>query len=48
MSPLTYTLVTDGSSDRGLIPVINWALRENGVSGTINPQWADPSKAKEN
>ncbi len=23
---LTYTLITDGSSDRALIPVINWAL----------------------
>jgi hypothetical protein len=23
---LTYTLITDGSSDRVLIPIINWAL----------------------
>ena len=30
MDELRYTLVADGSSDRALIPIINWVLRENG------------------
>jgi hypothetical protein len=38
---LTYTLISDGSSDRVLIPVINWTLRQNGFGGPIVEQWAD-------
>ena len=39
---LTYTLLTDGSSDRVLIPIINWALDQiDGVR--YNSQYADVS-----
>jgi len=41
MTLLRYTLVSDGSSDRALIPVLTWLLRQNGVKGPINPLWAD-------
>ncbi len=37
---LTYTLITDGSSDRVLIPVINWALDQ--IAGVrYNSQYAE-------
>ncbi|MBI1916369.1 MAG: hypothetical protein HYS12_16800 [Planctomycetes bacterium] len=42
-SPLRYTLVTDGSSDRALLPIINWVLQSipaSGERGFIG-QWAD-------
>ena len=39
---LTYTLLTDGSSDRVLIPIINWALDQiDGVR--YNSQYAEVS-----
>jgi hypothetical protein len=39
---LTYTLITDGSSDRALIPIINWALDQ--VDGVrYNSQYAEIS-----
>lgn len=41
MTDLSYTLVSDGSSDRALLPVINWSLRRQGVALPINPVWAD-------
>jgi hypothetical protein len=43
MRLLRCTLVTDGSSDRALIPILQWLLREHGiqVDGTI--EWFDPS-----
>ncbi len=41
MNELRYTLITDGSSDTVLIPIITWALRVNGIEGAIQPQWAD-------
>jgi hypothetical protein len=41
MTDLRYTLVSDGSSDRALIPILNWLLRENGVQHAIQPSWAD-------
>lgn len=40
MSKIRYTLVSDGSSDRALIPILDWALRENGVL-PAQPAWAD-------
>ena len=30
MMELNYTLVSDGTSDRALIPIINWLIRQNG------------------
>jgi hypothetical protein len=41
MTELRYTLVTDGSSDIALIPILTWLLRENGVAYTIQSEWAD-------
>lgn len=38
---MRYTLVTDGSSDRTLISIVNWALRNVGFAGPIDPSWAD-------
>ena len=41
MRELRYTLVTDGSSDVALIPLLNWLLVEQGVAIAIAPAWAD-------
>lgn len=41
---LRYTLVADGTSDRALIPIITWALRQHGVRWAIQPEWADLSR----
>jgi hypothetical protein len=41
VTDLRYTLVCDGSSDRALLPVINWSLRRQGLTSPINPAWAD-------
>lgn len=41
MNDLRYTLVAEGSSDRALLPILTWLLRENGVVRAINPAWAD-------
>ena len=41
MTELRYTLVTDGSSDAALIPILTWLLRKNGVTYAIQPAWAD-------
>ena len=38
---MRYTLVTDGSSDAALIPILNWLLLENGVTEAIKAEWAD-------
>ena len=44
MTELRYTLVTDGSSDIALIPILTWLLRENGITYTIQSEWADLSR----
>ena len=43
MRRLTFTLLTDGSSDRCLLPHIQWAIREAlaGKSYQLEAQWAD-------
>jgi hypothetical protein len=38
---LRYTLLTDGTSDRALLPVLNWLLRGMKVQAAIQPRWAD-------
>lgn len=43
MDELRYTLVTEGSSDRALMPILNWMLQESGISGAIQGEWADLS-----
>jgi len=37
---LTYTFVSDGSSDKILIPILTWALKQS-IQGPIVSQWAD-------
>jgi len=41
MTELSYTLLSDGSSDRALIPILTWVLRQHEVNIAIQPQWAD-------
>ena len=41
MRELRYTLVTDGSSDIVLIPILTWLLKTQGVACAIQPGWAD-------
>jgi Domain of unknown function (DUF4276) len=41
MSDLTYTLLAEGSSDRALIPILNWILRRLTVDRAIQALWAD-------
>ena len=38
---LRYTLLSDGSSDRALIPILNWLLQTHLNDCAIQPQWAD-------
>lgn len=40
MSLLTFTLLSDGSSDRALLPVLQWLLRQNTVLD-FQGEWAD-------
>jgi hypothetical protein len=40
MNQLSYTLVSDGSSDRLLRPILDWALRENSAA-SFEGHWAD-------
>lgn len=41
MSRLRFTLITDGSSDKTLIPVIHWLLRQHYPDQPIDGEWAD-------
>jgi hypothetical protein len=41
MTDLRYTLLSDGPSDRALLPVLRWLLLENSVRRAIQPQHAD-------
>ena len=38
---ISYTLLTDGSSDRAFIPVLNWLIRELRAEADIQAKWAD-------
>lgn len=41
MDEIHYTLISDGPSDRALIPILTWALREKGDVNRIQAEWAD-------
>ncbi|HEY3227630.1 MAG TPA: hypothetical protein VGJ87_00335 [Roseiflexaceae bacterium] len=41
MAELRYTLLADGSSDRALLPILTWALQQQGVTYAIQSTWAD-------
>ncbi len=44
MAEITYTLLGDGSSDRALLPIINWTFRQHYPQLGIQAQWADFSR----
>jgi len=41
MSAIRYTLLANGGSDRALMPLIEWLLREHLPDRAARPQWAD-------
>lgn len=41
--PINFTLLTDGSSDRVLLPIVRWLLREHLPQTPIDGKWADLS-----
>lgn len=44
---LHYTLLTDGSSDIALLPILDWLLIQNGIEQPIQSQWADLRSQRE-
>lgn len=50
MKEIRYTLLTDGSSDRALLPILSWLLYEHCPAYAVQPEWADlrrlPAKPK--
>jgi len=38
---LSYTLLADGSSDRGLIPILTWMLKRHVPHCAVQSRWAD-------
>lgn len=43
---LRYTLLSDGSSDLALMPILSWLLQAGGVQGEIQAEWADLRKLR--
>ena len=41
MDEIRYTLISDGPSDRALLPILTWVLREKGDVSLVQPEWAD-------
>lgn len=41
MTELRFTLLSDGSSDRALLPLLAWCLREHLSGCAIQSEWAD-------
>lgn len=41
MRELRYTLLSDGSSDNALLPILSWILLEQKISCPIQSEWAD-------
>jgi hypothetical protein len=44
VTSLECTLVSDGSSDRALIPILSWLLKTNGAYLAREIEWYDPSR----
>lgn len=42
-----FTLLSDGSSDKALIPHLTWLLKQNGLAIPIVPSWADLRRLRE-
>lgn len=43
---IQYTLLSEGSSDQALLPILSFVLRERGAE-TVEPQWADIGRLRE-
>ncbi|NUM37052.1 MAG: hypothetical protein HUU50_21125 [Candidatus Brocadiae bacterium] len=41
MKELRYTLVSDGVSDKMLLPILTWLLRNHEINCAIQAAWAD-------
>ena len=41
MKEIRYTLLTDGSSDKALIPVLSWLFYQHCPDYAIQPEWAE-------
>lgn len=41
MKEISYTLVSEGSSDRALLPILTWLLRQHTIGYAIQPVWAE-------
>lgn len=41
MNELRYTLLSEGTSDKALLPILNWLLRLHLPTYAIQPTWAD-------
>lgn len=41
MNELHYVLISDGSADRALLPILTWLLQQHRPSRPIQPRWAD-------
>ena len=41
MDEIRCTLISDGSSDRALLPILSWVLRKKGEVRRIQAEWAD-------
>lgn len=41
MSEITYTLLSDGTSDKALLPIIDWTIRKHHPDIILQSQWAD-------
>ncbi len=44
MITIRYTLLADGPTDRALMPIIDWALRQQNVALVTQRNWADLSR----
>ncbi len=47
MPDLRYTLLPEGSSDRALLPLLTWLLRDIGIRRAIQPNLADVWRLRE-
>ena len=41
MKEIRYTLLSDGPTDRALLPILEWVLRDLGIHLPLVAQWAD-------
>ncbi len=44
MTEITYTLLSDGSSDKALLPIIDWTFHQHFPRLIVQSQWADLSR----